>query len=200
MDWSMPGFPVLHHLPQFAQTHVRWVGDVIQPSHPLSPPSPPALSFCQHQGLFQWVGSSHQVAKVLELNHQTLQWIFRIDFLYDGLVWSPCCPWDSQESSPAPQLESINPDISTCTISDQVKSHANHCNSKYCLWMGCGAERFIPFYNHKGANITKSKCAVLWLWGVRRAGGSWIRDRQAQYPGRITLHVDPMDPDRNLNS
>ena len=67
MDCSTPGFPVLHHLPELAQTHVHRVSDAIQPSHPLSPPSPPALSLSQHQGLFQWVGSSHQVAKVLEL-------------------------------------------------------------------------------------------------------------------------------------
>ena len=74
--------------------------------------SPAALfSFCllsQHQGLFQRVVSSHQVAKVLKLQHQSFQWIFRIDFLLDCLVWSPCCPRDSQESSPAPQFESIN--------------------------------------------------------------------------------------------
>ena len=67
MDYSMPGFPFLHYLPEFAQTHVRWVGDAIQLSHPLSTPSPFALNLSQHQGLFQWVNSSHQVAKVLEL-------------------------------------------------------------------------------------------------------------------------------------
>ena len=60
--------PVLHCLPEFAQTHVRWVSDAIQPSHPLSPPSPLALNFPQYQGLFQWVDSSHQVAKVLEFS------------------------------------------------------------------------------------------------------------------------------------
>ena len=64
MDWSTPGFPVLHQLPELAQTHVHWVGDAIQPSHPLPPPSPPAFNLSQHQDLFQWVGSSHQVAKV----------------------------------------------------------------------------------------------------------------------------------------
>ena len=70
MDCSTPGFPVLHYLPEFAQTHVDWVHDAIQPSHPLSSPSPPALNLSQHQGLFQWVGSSRQVAKVLELQLQ----------------------------------------------------------------------------------------------------------------------------------
>ena len=83
MDCSTPGFPVLHHLLEFSQTHVHWVSDTIQPSHPLSPLSSPTLSISQHQGLFQRVSSSHQVAKVLELQlqHQSFQWIFRVDFL-----------------------------------------------------------------------------------------------------------------------
>ena len=83
MDCSTPGFSVLHHLPEFAQTHVHWIGDAIQPSRPLSLPCPPALSLSQHQGLFQWVCSLHQVAKVLELQlqHQSFHWIFRVDFL-----------------------------------------------------------------------------------------------------------------------
>ena len=77
--------------------------------HPaLSPSSPSAFNLSHHQGLFQWVSLSHQVAKVLELQHQSLQRVFRVDFLKDWLVWSPCCPGDSQESSPAPQFESIN--------------------------------------------------------------------------------------------
>ena len=67
MGCSTPRFPVLHHLPEFTQTHVHQVSDAIQPSHPLSPPSPPVFNLSQHQGLFQWVSSSHQVAKVLEL-------------------------------------------------------------------------------------------------------------------------------------
>ena len=68
MSCSMSGFPTLHYLLEFAQIHFHWVNDAIPPSHPLSPPSPPALNLFQHQGLFQWVGSSHQVAKVLELH------------------------------------------------------------------------------------------------------------------------------------
>ena len=72
MDCSMPGFPVLHCLPEFVHNYVHWVSDTIQPSHPLSPSSPPALNLSQHQGLFQWMSSSHQVAKVLvfQLQHQ----------------------------------------------------------------------------------------------------------------------------------
>ena len=110
MDCSTPGFPILHQIPELAQTHVHWVGDAIQPSHPLLSPSPPAFNLSQHQGLFQWVSSLHQVAKVLELKlqHQPFEWIFRVDFLSDWLVWSPCCPKDSQESSPTPRFKSIN--------------------------------------------------------------------------------------------
>ena len=67
MDCSTPGLPVHHQLLEFTQTHVHWVSDAIQPSHPLSSPSPPTFNLSQHQGLFKWVSSLHQVAKVLEL-------------------------------------------------------------------------------------------------------------------------------------
>ena len=80
---STPGLPVHHQLPESTQTHVHRVGDFIQPSHPLLSPSPPALNLSQHQGLFQWVSSSHQVAKVAEfqLQHQSFQWTPRTDLL-----------------------------------------------------------------------------------------------------------------------
>ena len=85
LDCSTPSFPVHCQLLELAQTHVHPVSDAIQPSHPLSSPYPPAFSLSQHQGLFQWLGSSHQVARVLELQlqlqHQSFQWIFRTDFL-----------------------------------------------------------------------------------------------------------------------
>ena len=77
MDCSMPGLPVHHQLQEFTQSHIHWVGDVIQPSHPLLSPSSPALNLSQHQGLFQWVSSSHQVAKVLEFqlpSNDTQDW------------------------------------------------------------------------------------------------------------------------------
>ena len=111
------GFPVLHHHPEFAQTHVHWAGDAIHPSHPLPSPSPPASNLSQHQGLFQCVSSSHQVTKgldkglELQLQHQPFQWIFRIYFFYKSnykIIWSLCSPRDSQESFPAPQFKSIN--------------------------------------------------------------------------------------------
>ena len=70
MDCSTPGFPIHHQLPELAQTHIHWASDVIQPAHPLSPPSPPVFNLSQHQGLFQGVSSSHQVAKALEFQLQ----------------------------------------------------------------------------------------------------------------------------------
>ena len=83
MNCSMPGFPVHHQLLELTQNHVHWVGNAIQPSHPLSSPSPTAFNHSEHQGLFKWVNSSHKVAKVLEfqLQHQSFRWVFRVDFL-----------------------------------------------------------------------------------------------------------------------
>ena len=106
MNGSMPGFPVLYCLPELAQTHVHRVGDAIQPTYPLSSPSPPTFNLSQ-SGSFS---SSHQEAKVLELQlqHQSFKWVFRVDFLYGWLARSPCCPRNSQESSPEPQFEIIN--------------------------------------------------------------------------------------------
>ena len=74
-------FPVHHQLPEFTQTHVHWVGDTIQPSHPLLSPFPPAFNLFQHQGLFKGVSSLHQVGKILEFQHRSFQWVFRTDFL-----------------------------------------------------------------------------------------------------------------------
>ena len=83
VDCNTPDFPVLHHLPERAHTHVHWVGDATQPSVHLPSLSPPAFNLSQHQGLSQWVSSLHQVAKVLkfQLQHQSFQWLFRTDFL-----------------------------------------------------------------------------------------------------------------------
>ena len=124
MNCSMPGLPVHHQLLEFTQTHVHWVSDAIQPFHPLSPPSPPAFTLSQHQGLFQWGSSLHEVAKVLklQLQHQSFQWIFRTDFLYNWLAWSPCRPRDSQESSPTPQFKSLNSSALSFLYSPTVTS------------------------------------------------------------------------------
>ena len=133
MNRSTPRLPVHHQLPKFTQTHVHWVGDAIQPSHPLSSPSPPASNPSQHQDLFQWVSSSHEVARVLELQlqHQSFQWTPKADLLYNGLVGSPCSPRDSQESSPTPQFKSNNSlalsflhSPTLTSIHDQWKNHS----------------------------------------------------------------------------
>jgi len=126
VNCSTPGLPVHHQLPEF--THVHQVGDAIQPSHPLSSPSPPASSPSQHQGLFQWVNSLHEVAKVLEfqLQHHSFQRNPRADLLQNGLVESPCSPRDSQESSPTPQFKSINSSALSLLHSPTLTSIHDH--------------------------------------------------------------------------
>ena len=104
MNCSTPGFAVLYHLLYFAQTHVHWVSDAIQPC-PLLPLSSCPLS------LFQWIGSSCQVVKVLELQHQSFQWVFSVDIKSINPKRSPCCPRDSQESSPATQFKTIKSSV-----------------------------------------------------------------------------------------
>ena len=110
MNCSTPGLPIHQQLLEFIQTLVHRVGDAIQPSHPLSSLSPPAPNSSQHQSLFQWVNSSHEVAKVLEfqLQHHSFQRTSRADLLQNGLVGSPCSPRNSQESSPTPHFKTIH--------------------------------------------------------------------------------------------
>ena len=124
MNCSMPGLPV----PEFTQTHVHRVSDAIQPSHPLSSPSPPAPNPSQHQSLFQWVNSLHEVAKVLEfqLQHHSFQRNPRVDLLQNGLVGSPCSPRDSQESSPTLQFKSINSSALSFLHSPTLTSIRDH--------------------------------------------------------------------------
>ena len=128
MNHSMPGLPVHQQHPEFTQTPVHWVSDAIQPSHPLSSPSPPAPNPFQHQGLFQWINSSHEVAIVLEfqLQHHSLQRNPRADLLQNGLVGSPCSPRDSQESSPTPQFKSINSSALSFLHSPTLTSIRDH--------------------------------------------------------------------------
>ena len=125
MDCSTPDFSGPHHLLKFAQVNVHCIGDAIQPSHPLMPSSPSALNLSQHQGLFQWVSCSHQMTKMLEfhLHHQSFQWVFGVDFPYNWLVWSFCCPRDSQESSPAPQFQGINSSVLWLPYGPVLKSY-----------------------------------------------------------------------------
>ena len=103
-DGSTPGFPVLRHLLKFAQTHIHWISNAIQPSHPVAPFSS-CLQSSSASGSLQWVSSSHQVAKVLELQHQSFQRIFRVDFLLGLTGLISLQPRDSQESSPYPDLK-----------------------------------------------------------------------------------------------
>ena len=129
-DCSMPGFPVLHYLPELAQTHFHSVGDAIQPSHPLLSPSL-AFNLSEHLGLFQWIGSLHQVIKRSEVQHQSFQWIVRTDFLKDWLIWYPYYSRDSQESSPTPQFKCTDSSVlrllcgsTLICIHDNWKNHS----------------------------------------------------------------------------
>ena len=99
MDCSTPGFPVHHQLPEPTQTHVHRVGDAIQPSHPLSSPSPPTFNLSQYQGLFQWVGSSYQVAKVLELKQKQTKKHKQWPVTLEEVKLAQLCPslWDPME-------------------------------------------------------------------------------------------------------
>ena len=128
MNLSTPGLPVHYQLPEFTQTHVHQVSDAIQPSHPQQSPSPPVPNPSQHQSLFQWVSSSHEVAKVLEfqLQHQSFQRNPRADLLQNGLVGSPCSPRDSQESSPTPHFKSINSSALSLLHSPTLPSIHDH--------------------------------------------------------------------------
>ena len=110
MDCSTPSLPVHHQLPEFTQTHVHWVGDAIQPSHPLWPPSPPAFNlshfkvFSKESVLHIWWPKYWRFSLSISPSNEYSGLIsFRIEWL-----WSPCSPRDSQESSPTPQLKSIN--------------------------------------------------------------------------------------------
>ena len=124
----MPGFPVQHQLSDLAQTHIHPVSDAIQPSHPLLSPFLPALNLSKYQGLFQWVGSSHQVAEVLELWCQSFQWLFRVDILQDWLVRS-CSLRDSQESPPTSQFRSINSLALSLLYSPTLTFIYDYCNT-----------------------------------------------------------------------
>ena len=108
MDCSTPGFPGPHHVSKFVQVHVHCIRDAVQPSHPLTFSSPSTLKLSQHQVLFQWVVCAHQTPK-----HWSFNFSISSSSEYSGLTflkidWSPCCPRDFQESSPAPQFKGIN--------------------------------------------------------------------------------------------
>ena len=119
VNCSTPGLPVHHHLPEFTQTRVHWVSDAIQPSHPLSSPSPPAPNPSQHQSfpmsqLFAWGGQSTAVSALASVLPKKSQ------------GWSPCSPRDSQESSPTPQFKRINSSALSLLHSPTLTSIHDH--------------------------------------------------------------------------
>ena len=144
IDCSMPGFPVLHHLAEFAQTRVHWAGDAIQPSHPLLSPSPPTFSLSQFQGLFKWVSSSHQVARdwsfsfnISPSNEYSGLISFRMDWVdllaVQGTLKSLLQHHSSIFSHKAPQnyWKSIPPNSYRQEIWSQVELSFNSCSSIY---------------------------------------------------------------------
>ena len=128
LQHARPPCPSPNFITEFTQTCVHRVGDAIQPSHPLSSPSPPAPNPSQHHSLFKWVNSLHDVAKTLEfqLQHQSFQRNPRANLLQNGLVGSPCSPRDSQESSPISQFKSINSSALSLLHSPTLTSIHDH--------------------------------------------------------------------------
>ena len=145
----------------------------VMPSHHLVllPPSPPALNLSQQQNLFQWVGSSHQVAKILQLQHQSFQWIFRVDFLWNWLVRSPCSPTDSQKSSPAPQFESINSSVLNLLYVPTLTSiHDNWEYIALTIWTYAGKVMSLLFN-------TLSRFVIAFLPRSKHLLISWLQSR-----------------------
>ena len=165
--------PGLQYLPEFSQIHVHWVDDAIQPSHPLLPPSPFAFNLSQHQFRFQWVSSLHEVAKVLELQHRSFQWIVRVDFLSDWLVGSPCIPSDSQESAPTPQFKSIKSSVLSLLHSPTLTSIHDH--------------RTKGIFHAKMGTVKDRNCMDLIEQKILRRGGKNIQN----YTKKIFMTQQP---------
>ena len=170
----MPGLPVHHQLLEFTQTHVHWVGDAIQPSHPLSSSSAPDFNLSQHQGLFQWISSSHQWPKY---------WSFSLsispsnEFL--GLISPPCSPRDSQESFPTPQLKSISSLVLSFLYSPTLTYMTTGETIALTRWTSVGKAMSLLFNMLSRFAITflpSSKCLLIswlqhhvqWLWSSRK--------------------------------
>ena len=173
MDCSMPRFLVLHCLPEFSQ--LRSIESVIPSNHLIFYRPLLLLPSTFHSiSLFQWVGSSHQVAKVseLQLQYQSFQWIFRIDFLYDWLVWSVCSPRDSQETS------SKFKSISSLVLSLLQLSHAYITTGKAIALTGqisvgkMMSLLFSMLFRFVIAFIPRSKCLLVswlqWFWSLKK--------------------------------
>ena len=134
MNLSTPGLPVHHQLPEFTQTHVHWVSDAIQPSHPLLSPSLPAFNFSQHQGLSKWVRSSHQVSKVLEFQLQ-----HHSNYQFSSVSQSCLTLWDPMNrSTPGLPVHHKLPEFTQTHIhwvSDAIQpSHSNYMDLKINIW------------------------------------------------------------------
>ena len=131
MNCNMPGLPVHHQLPEFTQAHVHWVGDAIQPSHPLSSPSPPTFNLSQHQGLFKRVSYSHQVAKVLEFSALASVLPMNIQdwFPLGWTGWISLQSKDFQASSPTPQFKSITSSALSFLYSPTLTSIHDYCKN-----------------------------------------------------------------------
>ena len=174
MDYNMPGIHVHHQLPEPAQTHVHWVSDAIQPSHPLSSPSPPAFNLSQHQGLFQWVSSLHQVAKVLELQHQSFQWIFRTG--------------RQTKVKSKTEKQKLDSKVSTW-VDEDIFSQDRECKRRTFegIWIGLGYPKFkipVAFPSEMGwrhpdswwasifskATFGESECHSGRWWGQKKMG------------------------------
>ena len=149
MDYSSPGFPVLHYLPEFAQTYVHWVSDATQPSHPLSSPSPPAINllsirvFSSESALcIKWPKYWSFSFSISPSN----EYLGLISFR-DWLVWSPFSPRDSQESSPAPQFKSINSLVLSLHYGPTLTSICNYWkNHSYGCTHLCQQNDVSAFY------------------------------------------------------
>ena len=136
MNHSTPGLPVHHQLLEFTQTHIHRVGDAIQPSHPLSSPSPPALNLSEHRGPFQWVGSFPMGqlftsgGKSIGASASVSVFLMNSQDRFPLLIWS-CSLRDSQESSPAPEFKSINSVLSLLYGPTLISIHDNWKNHSF---------------------------------------------------------------------
>ena len=159
MDCSMPGLPVHHQLPEFTQTHVHWVGDAIQPSHPLSSPSPPTFNPSQHQGLF-----NESALRISWPKYWSFSFSISPSKDYSGLisfrilVWSPCSPRDSQESFPAPEFEWSIPK-SDWLYSFQLKMEKLYTVSKSKTGSGPWFRSWAPYWKIP-AKLSPIICAL----------------------------------------
>ena len=171
-ECNPPGSSVLHYVLKFAQIHIHQDGDVIQPSHPLSSASPPTFNLSQHQGLFQWVSSAHQVAKVLEfqLQHQSFQTVFRVDFLYDWPVGSLCNPRDTLESSPGAQFNVVQLSYPYMTIRKTIALTRQTFVGKVMSLLFNVLSRFVIAFLPRSKHLYFHGCShcLQWFWSPRK--------------------------------